>query len=826
MSITPFQLTNTRRENIDRAYASQKLVLACAEITLSDTGLVGSKNASLGEMFNSLSSKGVQVPDGFAVTTEGFKYFLEYNGLDSRIAKAMRRAELSDVWAATRVSRKVAGWFLSAEYPPRLLEEVSAAYTRLEAIYGERSDVAVRPSPALSARLVGEALSVRDTLLNVRGAEGVVGGIKRVFASLYSPAAIVQSAKVGLDLASVPVSVGVQKMVRSDLGASGLMTTLDPETGFRGVTYIASAFGLGEGVSLGAVNPDEFYVYKRGLAEGKFPIIRRELGDKLLHQVYADEPNLGNGTHLARVAAYKRAEFSIEDHEVLELARFAQVIEDHYSHLMGRPMPMEIEWAKDGQSGALFVVQARPETIQARRRPTATHVYQLDEPGWVLCSGLPIGNGIVHGKARVITHPDNMKHLKEGEILVTEATDDRWAAALHKAAAVITRDGGRAGHTAKMARELDIPAVVGTGNAPNVIRTGTEVTVSCAGRLEGFAYQGYLPFSHYGVDFSCFNTPETEMMLSMTNPGRAFEYSQLSVSGVGLVQLEFIILNDIGIHPKAFIQTGRVDTELRNEISILCAGYESARDYYVQRLKEGIATVAAAFHPRPVTVRFSDFKSDEYAAMRAGQYFEPHEENPLVGFRGASRFFSEGFSEIFELECEAVRRVRDEMGLVNTRLMIPFVRSLEESARVLALMESNGLKRGVGGLEVFMMCETPANALQASEFLEDYDGFMIGMDDLFQLTLGVDSRSRNLQPYDQKNIAVFKLMYLAIEACKSQGKTVGVVGRAPSLHDEITRWLVGQGVNSITFEPACYSHMLETVLRAEQQQKPQQNLFQ
>ncbi len=815
MSFKPFLLSKARLEAIDRAYRGKVMVLSCAEISLSDSAVVGSKNASLGEMFNSLSAKGVRVPDGFATTTDAFRYFLEINDLERRIDKALNHASLGDISSVSRASKRIRHWILDGEFPPFLVEQVQKGYERLESIYGENTDVAVRGSPALREYPVAEALSQRDTLLNVRGTEAILDGVRRVFASLYSPASIIHRANLGMNPAHAHVSVGIQKMVRSDLSSSGVMSTLEPETGFRDVIYIASAYGLGESISSGLVNPDEFYVFKPDLKNNENPIIRRRLGDKRYRQEYTEDRSLESSTCLAEVPHMERARFSIDDDDVLELACFAQVIEDHYSQLVGRPMPMEIEWAKDGETGDLFVVQARPELIQSRKRPTSTDVYELEEPGWMLCSGIPVGNGIVHGKARVINDPASAKRLKEGEILITDSTDDRWAGVLHKAAAIITCSGGRAGHAAKMARELNIPAIVGASNARRVVRTGMDITVCCADREEGQVYEGHLRYSHHGVDFSSFAQPETQMMLSMANPCRAFEYSQLPVSGVGLAQLEFIILHDIGIHPKAFLQVGRVDTELQHEIGILCAGYSSARDYYIQRLMEGIGTVAAAFHPRPVTVRFSDFKSDEYAAMRGGEYFEPHEENPLIGLRGASRFFSGDFSEIFELECEAIRRVREEMGLVNTRLMVPFVRTLEESAQVLKLMERYGLKRGEKGLEVFMMCETPANAVLATEFLEDYDGFMIGMDDLFQLTLGVDTRSRTLKPYDKKNLAVLKLMFLAIEACKSQGKHIGVVGQAPSKHEEITSWLVAQGVDSITFQPTCYTRMLEIVLRSE-----------
>ncbi|ROR32752.1 phosphoenolpyruvate synthase [Inmirania thermothiophila] len=788
-----------------------------AELGMQDVPLVGGKNASLGEMYRALSHRGVKVPNGFATTTEAYHHFLDHNGLRRRITEALAALDVEDVRALAETGARIRGWILEAEMPADLAEEIAAAYGELAVEYGPDPDVAVRSSATAEDLPNASFAGQQDTYLNIRGAEAVIATCQRVYASLFTDRAISYRVHQGFDHMQVGLSVGVQKMVRSDLAASGVMFTLDTETGFRDVVFITAAYGLGENVVQGQVNPDEFYVFKPTLASGHRPIIRRHLGEKAQRLVYAE-----GGEEPVRnepVPQAERDRFCISDEEVLQLARYAVAIEAHYSEQAGRPMPMDIEWAKDGVSGELFIVQARPETVRSRDDGTFQETYKLKARGEVLATGKSVGQKIAVGRVRVIPDASRMHELEPGEILVTDITDPDWEPVMKVAAAIVTNRGGRTCHAAIIARELGIPAVVGTGNATEVLESGTEVTVSCAEGNTGYIYRGALPFEVERVDLSQMERPRTKVLVNLGNPEVAFEVSRLPADGVGLARLEFIINNTIKVHPRALLEYERVDAETRAVIDGLVRGYADRRDYFVRRLAEGVGTIAAAFYPRPVIVRMSDFKSNEYAAMIGGRQFEPEEENPMLGYRGASRYHSPQFAECFAMECEAMRLVRDEMGLTNVWLMLPFVRTVEEGVKVLELMAANGLERGRNDLRIIVMCELPANALLADEFLEHFDGFSIGSNDLTQLTLGVDRDSGILTGYDERNPAVLKLMEMAIEACNRHGKYIGICGQAPSDFPEITRWLVERGIQSLSLNPDSVLEMSRVVLEEERRLK-------
>jgi pyruvate,water dikinase len=708
---------------------------------------------------------------------------------------------------------------VDGELPPQLAEEIQAAYEEMGVEYGDKPDVAVRSSATAEDLPDASFAGQQETYLNIRGIEHLLRTCKRVLASLFTDRAIHYRVDKGFDHMSIALSIGVQKMVRSDLASSGVMFTLDTESGFRDVVMITAAYGLGENVVQGAVNPDEFLVFKPTLESGHRPIVRRHLGEKAIKMIYTRDPVTAAATRNVAVKKEERGQFAISDDEVLTLARYAVAIEKHYSTSAGKPRPMDIEWAKDGESGELFIVQARPETVHSTRTGAVQEIFTLQERGPVLSTGKAVGAKIGTGKARIILEAAHMHDLKPGEVLVTDITDPDWEPVMKIASAIVTNRGGRVCHAAIVARELGIPAVVGAGDATHEIHDGTEVTVSCVEGDTGFVYEGILPFTKEEVNLTGLAQPQTKVMLIVGNPVQALEFSALPNGGVGLARLEFIINNSIGIHPRALLEYDSLPEEVRAEIAPRIRGYASPRDYYIDRLAEGVGTIAAAFYPKPVTVRMSDFKSNEYAALLGGRAFEPVEENPMIGFRGASRYYSESFADCFALECAAMLKVRREMGLDNLELMIPFARTVEEVQLVLGLMARHGLRRGENGLKIKLMCEIPANAVRAHQFLEHCDGFSIGSNDLTQLTLGVDRDSGILTGYDERNPAVLALMEMAIRACRETGKYVGICGQAPSDFPEITRWLVEQGIESISLNPDSVLKMTQVVLEIEGEQQ-------
>ena len=786
-----------------------KYIKRFAELGIGDVGLVGGKNASLGEMYRSLSSQGIKVPNGFATTAGAYRLYIEANGLHQRIADALAALDIDDVDALAVTGARIRQWIMHGEMPAALADEIRQAYHEIEDQYGDNTDVAVRSSATAEDLPTASFAGQQETYLNIRGTTNLLATCKQVFASLFTDRAISYRVDKGFDHMDVALSIGVQKMVRSDLAASGVMFSMDTETGFRDVVFITSAYGLGENVVQGAVNPDEFYVFKPTLARGKRPILKRQLGEKAIKMVYTSDPMAGMSTRNVRVRLEERRRFSINDDEVLQLARYASAIERHYQR------PMDIEWAKDGESGELFIVQARPETVKSMADANIQEIYHLRGRGRVLTSGKSVGQKIASGRARVILEASHMNELQPGEVLITDITDPDWEPVMKIASAIVTNRGGRTCHAAIIARELGIPAVVGTGDTTQTIQTGQWVTVSCSEGDTGYVYEGILDYDVERIDLSTLQKPRTRIMLNLGNPEQAFEASRLPTDGVGLARLEFIINTTIRAHPRALLEYDRLGAEVRQQIDDLVAGYPGRRDYFIDRLAEGVGTIAAAFHPRPVIVRLSDFKSNEYAQLTGGEIFEPHEENPMIGFRGAYRYPSAEFSACFAMECAAIKQVRDEMGLDNVMLMVPFVRSVEEGRRVLQLMSENGLERGDKGLRVYLMCEIPANALLADDFLQDFDGFSIGSNDLTQLTLGVDRDSGLVSGIDERNPAVLKLMEMAIEACKRHGKYVGICGQAPSDFPEITRWLVEHGIESISLNPDSVLNMTRVVLEME-----------
>ncbi|MGE0372088.1 MAG: phosphoenolpyruvate synthase [Gammaproteobacteria bacterium] len=786
-----------------------------SELHIEDIPLVGGKNASLGEMYNTLSPLGVKVPDGFAITADGYRLFIEHNRLYQKIDEALGKLDTHDVKALAYTGAIIREWVMYGEIPEALAGEIAEAYRQLGEEYGATPDVAVRSSATAEDLPNASFAGQQDTYLNIRGLPHLLTTCRQVFGSLFTDRAISYRVDRGFSHRDVALSIGVQKMVRSDLGSSGVIFTIDTETGFRDAVFITAAYGLGENVVQGKVNPDEFYVYKPMLELGRRPIIKRQLGDKAIKMIYTSDTTAGISTRNVRVQKEARESFALTDDEVLELARNAVVIEKHYTDKAGRPMPMDIEWAKDGRTGELFIVQARPETVQALSDARYHETYRLKAHGEVVVTGKSVGKKIASGRARVIFEAGQMGELQRGEVLVTDITDPDWEPVMKIAAAIVTNRGGRTCHAAIVARELGIPAVVGCGEATQAIETGQEVTVSCSEGDTGYVYAGLLAFETERVDLGDAPRPRTRIMLNVGNPEQAFDSSRLPNDGVGLARLEFIINNSIRIHPRALLEYDTLDEETRRRIDAIVAGYPDRRTFYIERLAEGVGTIAAAFYPRPVIVRLSDFKSNEYASLIGGGSFEPEEENPMIGFRGAGRYYSEQFAPCFELECAAMKTVRETMGLDNVALMVPFVRTVREGAEVLALLERYGLKRGENGLKVYMMCEIPSNPLLADEFLQHFDGFSIGSNDLTQLTLGVDRDSGIVTGFDERDAAVLKLMEMAIEACHRHGKYVGICGQAPSDYPELTRWLVERGIDSISLNPDSVIPMTRVVLDME-----------
>ncbi len=769
-------------------------------VSLDQTGIdqidrVGGKNASLGEMIRHLSAAGVRVPGGFATTAEAFQEFLAQQGLDERIKARLTTLDTNDVSALNNAGRAIRQWVLDTPLPSAFDAAINAAYAQMSAGTGEEFSVAVRSSATAEDLPTASFAGQQETYLNVTGIGEVKRRIKDVFASLFNDRAISYRVHHGFDHHKVALSAGVQRMVRSDVGASGVMFTLDTESGFRDVVFITASYGLGELVVQGAVNPDEFYVYKPGLRAGRPAILRRNLGSKHVRMSYAAAASDGHSVVTNEVSLDQRQQFSITDEDAHELARLALAIEAHYQR------PMDIEWARDGIDGQLYVVQARPETVQSRTTQIIER-FDLKARGDVLVEGRSIGQRIGAGVARVITDLSTMADLRDGDVLVTDMTDPDWEPVMKRAAAIVTNRGGRTCHAAIIARELGVPAVVGCGDATVRVADGKAVTVSCAEGDSGFVYAGLLPFVRREIELDAMPEVPVKIMMNVGNPDRAFAFANLPHHGVGLARLEFIINRMIGIHPKALLDYATLPVDLQATIAPLIAAYGSPRDFFVSRLIEGIATIGAAFAPYPVIVRMSDFKSNEYANLIGGQLYEPHEENPMLGFRGASRYIAESFRSCFEMECEALRRVRDQMGLTNVEVMVPFVRTPEEAAQVITLLERYGLKRGENGLRVIMMCELPSNALLAEQFLPYFDGFSIGSNDLTQLTLGLDRDSGLVAHlFDERNDAVKFLMARAITACRAAGKYIGICGQGPSDHEDLAAWLLAQGIESISLNP-------------------------
>jgi pyruvate,water dikinase len=770
------------------------LVLWLDQLRLSDLGKVGGKNASLGEMIGNLSKLGVSVPGGFATTAHAFQQFIAQSGLADRIQKKLASLDVDDVDALTKAGAEIRGWAIDTPLIPEFDAAVRAAYAKLCKDAGAQ-DIAVAVRSSATAEDLPDAsfAGQQETFLNVSGADEVIHKVKEVFASLYNDRAIAYRVHHGFKHEDVFLSAGVQLMVRSDVGASGVLFTLDTESGFRDAVFVTASYGLGEMVVQGAVNPDEFYVYKPTLKAGKPAILRRQRGAKQQRMVYSNKA--GERVRIEETPAAARAKFCISDADVQELAKQALVIEQHY----GRPM--DIEWAKDGNTGKIYIVQARPETVKSRARATQIERYQLKARGNVLAEGRAIGQKIGAGTARVIRSLSDMNRVQAGDVLVADMTDPDWEPVMKRAAAIVTNRGGRTCHAAIIARELGVPAVVGTGNALDAIKDGAQVTISCAEGDTGFIYEGKLAFDKVTADLAQMPPAPLKIMMNVANPERAFDFAMLPNAGVGLARLEMIIASHIGLHPKALLEYAKQDTETKKKIDERI-GDEDPVQFYVDRLAEGIATITAAFAPNPVIVRLSDFKSNEYANLIGGSKYEPHEENPMIGFRGASRYVDPSFKDAFALECRAMKKVRETMGLANAWVMIPFVRTLEEGRKVVNVLAQNGLKRGENDLKVIMMCEVPSNALLAEEFLDIFDGFSIGSNDLTQLTLGLDRDSgivANL--FDERDPAVKKLLGLAIQTAKKKNKYIGICGQGPSDHPDLAEWLMTQGIESVSLNP-------------------------
>ncbi len=770
-------------------------VVSLDKLGVHDVEHVGGKNASLGEMISNLAGAGVSVPGGFATTAQAYRDFLEQSGLNDRIHAALDALDVDDVNALAKTGAQIRQWVMEAEFPARLDSEIRQAFAAL-ANGNDNLAVAVRSSATAEDLPDASFAGQQETFLNIRGVDNVIRAAKEVFASLFNDRAIAYRVHQGFDHKLVALSAGVQRMVRSETGTAGVMFTLDTESGFRDVVFITGAYGLGETVVQGAVNPDEFYVHKPTLEAGRPAILRRNLGSKAIKMIYGDEAKAGRSVKVVDVDRADRARFALSDAEVTELAKQAMIIEKHY----GRPM--DIEWAKDGDDGKLYIVQARPETVKSRASATVMERYLLKEKGTVLVEGRAIGQRIGAGQVKVINDVSEMDKVQPGDVLVSDMTDPDWEPVMKRASAIVTNRGGRTCHAAIIARELSIPAVVGCGNATQILQDGQGVTVSCAEGDTGFIFEGELGFDVRKNSVDAMPDLPFKIMMNVGNPDRAFDFAQLPNEGVGLARLEFIINRMIGVHPKALLNFAGLPADIKESVEKRIAGYPDPVGFYVEKLVEGISTLAAAFWPKKVIVRLSDFKSNEYANLIGGKLYEPEEENPMLGFRGASRYISESFRDCFELECRALKKVRNEMGLTNVEIMVPFVRTLGEASQVVELLAGNGLKRGENGLKVIMMCELPSNALLADEFLEFFDGFSIGSNDLTQLTLGLDRDSGIVAHlFDERNPAVKKLLANAIAACNKAGKYIGICGQGPSDHPDLARWLMEQGIESVSLNP-------------------------
>jgi len=772
-----------------------RYVIPFSELRMSDVDKVGGKNASLGEMISQLPSS-VRVPGGFATTAIAYREFLAYEGLSGRIAAALDKLDVDNVNALAETGAQIRQWIVDTPFPPKLEADIRVAYEHIVA-GADGGSFAVRSSATAEDLPDASFAGQQETFLNIHGFDNILHAIKEVFASLYNDRAIAYRVHKGFSHHETALSAGVQRMVRSDASTSGVMFSLDTESGFKNVVFVTASYGLGETVVQGAVNPDEFYVHKEMLAQGHQAVVRRNLGSKLIKMVFTDIHEAGRSVRSVDVPEADRARFALTDEEVLELARYAVLIENHY----GRPM--DIEWGKDGIDGQLYILQARPETVKSQGAGLVMEKFRLKEPGGEsIVRGRAIGQKIGAGTVRIVSNASEMNRVQAGDVLVTDMTDPNWEPVMKRAAAIVTNRGGRTCHAAIIARELGIPAIVGCGNATDVLSEGEEVTVSCAEGDTGYVYRGKLAFEIAFTDTGNLPKLPVKIMMNVGNPELAFEFAQIPNSGVGLARLEFVINNMIGIHPKAILEIDQAPAALREDILLRARGYASPRQFFIDKLTEGVATIAAAFYPKPVIVRMSDFKSNEYRKLLGGDLYEPEEENPMLGFRGASRYIASSFRDCFELECAAMRKVRNEIGLTNVQIMIPFVRNLDEAEGVVNLLAEHGLKRGENELKLIMMCEIPSNALLADRFLQYFDGFSIGSNDLTQLTLGLDRDSGLVaHAFDERDPAVKQLLSKAIQTAKSLGKYIGICGQGPSDHADFAAWLMEEGIESISLNP-------------------------
>ncbi len=769
-------------------------VISLDELCMEDVPRVGGKNASLGEMLQNLAPLGVAVPSGFATTSDAYREFLAHDGLQDKINERLRELDVDDVTELQKTGQEIRDWIMTIPYPEAMEKAIDEAYTALEKEYGPETTYAVRSSATAEDLPDASFAGQQETFLNVSGLANIKKQIREVFASLFNDRAIAYRDHQGFDHSEVALSAGVQKMVRSDIACAGVAFSLDTESGFRDVVFVTGSYGLGEMVVQGAVNPDEFYVHKKTLADGRPAVLRRTVGQKAIKMVYSGEAS--NPVKTIDVDEEQRLFFCMSDEEVEALSKMVVTIEEHY----GRPM--DVEWAKDGNDGRIYIVQARPETVQSRTKKNVRESFVLNQQGDLLAVGRAIGSKIGQGKVRLLNSLDQMDKFEAGDVLLTDMTDPDWEPIMKRASAIITNRGGRTCHAAIIARELGIPAVVGCGDATEKVAEGSNVTVSCAEGDEGNIYAGLLEFEHRVEELDNMPDLPVKIMMNVGNPDRAFSFAQLPNKGVGLARLEFIINNMIGIHPKALMNADKMEGDVKQAIKERTTAYGDPVEFYISRIAEGVSTIAAAFYPETVIVRMSDFKSNEYANLIGGPLFEPHEENPMIGFRGASRYSSEDFADCFKLEVEAMKRVRDEMGLTNVELMIPFVRTTTEAESVVRLMKENGLERGKNGLRLIMMCELPSNAVLAKEFLEYFDGFSIGSNDMTQLTLGLDRDSALVaESFDERNPAVLAMLDMAITACRDAGKYVGICGQGPSDHPDLAEWLLQRGISSISLNP-------------------------
>jgi pyruvate,water dikinase len=773
--------------------ALQPYVINLDQLAMQDVETVGGKNASLGEMIANLSNLGVDVPGGFATTSAAYREFLATDGLDARINSLLSDLDVDNIAALKAAGKTIRDWIIDTDLPDKLISDVRTAWDEMSA--GRDIAVAVRSSATAEDLPDASFAGQQETFLNVRGLERLIDAMHQVFASLYNDRAIAYRVHQGFDHAQVALSVGVQYMVRSDIGSAGVLFTLDTESGFRDVVFITSSYGLGETVVQGAVNPDEFYVYKPALENNKLPILRKNLGSKAIKMVFSDNLEPGKTVETVDVGEAESIRFSLSDADVEALARTAMVIENHYDR------PMDIEWGKDGSDGRLYILQARPETVQSRSGRTIDR-FTLKAHSEILTTGRSIGQKIGQGSAKVIRDVSEMERIQPGDVLVSDMTDPDWEPVMKRAAAIVTNRGGRTCHAAIIARELGIPAVVGCGDATTVIPDGQDVTVSCAEGDEGFVYEGQLEFEESQIELDTLPTIPVKIMMNVGNPDRAFNFANIPNHGVGLARLEFIINRMIGVHPKALLEYDQLNDDTKLAVNEQMAGYDDPVGFFVEKLAEGVATIAAAFAPEPVIVRLSDFKSNEYANLIGGENYEPSEENPMLGFRGAARYVADSFRPCFDLECEALKKVRNEMGLTNVELMIPFIRTVTQAKEVIDILSENGLERGKDDLRIIMMSELPTNALLADQYLDHFDGMSIGSNDMTQLTLGIDRDSALIADlFDERDEAVKALLAMTIRACLARGKYVGICGQGPSDHPDLARWLLDEGIESMSLNP-------------------------